>query len=45
MRYEDELEAERLAKWKMHDVPVEEFHPRDNSDVIVFDGSAVALGE
>lgn len=42
---EDELEAERLAKGKMYDVPVEEFRPRDNSDIIVFDSSAVALEE
>ena len=42
---EDELEAERLAEGKMYDFPVEEFHPHDNGEAIVFDGSAVALEE
>ena len=42
---EDELEAERLAEEKMYDVPAEEFHPHDNGEAIVFDGSAVALEE
>ena len=42
---EDELEAERLAEGEMYDVPVEEFLPHDNGEVIVFDGSAVALEE
>lgn len=41
----DELEAERLAEGKMYDVPIEEFHPNDNGEAVVFDGSAVAMEE
>ena len=44
-RSKDELEAERLAEGRMYDVLVEEFHPHDNGEAVVFDGSAVAMEE